>query len=74
MKTGATMAKRPAKKPDANEIVVKALKMRREYAEWLERVAEADRSTVAALIDRALTHYASSKLQFTEPPPRRTPS
>jgi hypothetical protein len=63
-----------AKRPDADEIVTKALKMRREHTEWLARVAEADRSTVAAVIDRALAHYASTRLQFAEHPPRRTPS
>jgi hypothetical protein len=43
-----------------------------EWADWLERLAEAHRTTVAGLVDRALTEWAESR-GFAEKPPKRTP-
>jgi hypothetical protein len=65
------MAKKPAHKPNLDEMTTRALKMRREYADWLERFASFERVTLAALIDRALSSHA----QHTgfEQPPQRTP-
>ena len=40
------------------------------YAEWAQRVAQANRSTVAGLVDQALVAYAR-QIGFTEPPPDR---
>jgi hypothetical protein len=41
-----------------------------EYAEWVERLAARNRSTVAGLVDQALAKFARD-IGFTEPPPER---
>jgi hypothetical protein len=66
------MTKRPTQKPDPDERVTKALKMGREYADWLERLAAHDERTVASLIARAVARYAA-EIGFKEAPPERTP-
>jgi hypothetical protein len=69
---GATMA-RPKKskgKPDPDEMTTRAFRMRQEYAEWLKRLASYDRSSVASLLDRAVTHYGKS-IGFSEEAPER---
>jgi hypothetical protein len=66
------MAKKPAsKKPNPNEMVTRALRMRQEYADWLDRFAAKERVNLASLFDRALaTHAAHAGF---EPPPERVP-
>jgi hypothetical protein len=66
------MARRPIRKPDSEGIVTKALKVQREYAEWLERLASHDRRSVASLLDNAVSRDAA-QIGFTEAPPERTP-
>lgn len=58
-------------KPDPNQMVTRALKMRQEYAEWLERFASHERVSLAALIDRAL--FTHSQQAGFEAPPERVP-
>jgi hypothetical protein len=68
-----TMAKKQVKaktKAPATEGTSRAFRMSREYADWLERLASKDRSTVAGLMDRAIAHYARH-IDFTETPPER---
>ena len=43
-----------------------------DWADWLERLAEAHRTTVAGLVDRALSEWAEAR-GFPEKPPKRTP-
>lgn len=73
MTSGAVMAKRSTAKgktnPDA--MVTRALKMRQEYASWLERFADRERVTLASLIDRALAAHARDT--GFDPAPERTP-
>jgi len=65
------MAKKQAKsKAAAVEGTTRAMRMSKQYADWLESLAAHDRSTIAALFDRALTHYAKH-IGFTEAPPER---
>jgi hypothetical protein len=66
------MAKKKAGKPDPDEMVTRAIRMRQEYAAWLDRLASADRSTIAGVIDRALASYAKA-IAFKDDPPERTP-
>jgi hypothetical protein len=40
------------------------------FADWLNRVARFDRTSAAALIDRAVTRYAR-EIGFSEEPPKR---
>lgn len=72
MNAGATMArtKRPKGKPDPDEMTTRAFRMRQEYAEWLERLAAFDRSSISSLLDRAVTHYGKA-IGFTEEAPER---
>ncbi len=42
------------------------------WAEWLERFAKHQRTTVASLIDRSLAKQAEAE-GFDEPPPERVP-
>lgn len=48
------------------------IKASTEWAEWLERLARHQRTTVASLIDRALAEHARS-VQFEDQPPERIP-
>lgn len=43
-----------------------------EYAQWLDGLAKHDRSTLAAVIDRALAVYAA-QIGYTKPAPERVP-
>jgi hypothetical protein len=65
------MAKKPPakKKPGADEMVTRAIRMRQEYADWLERFAMKERVTLAALFDRALVTHAQ-ECGFQDPPER----
>jgi hypothetical protein len=45
------------------------LRTTQEYAAWVEGLAEANRTTVSALIDQVLAEYASRKRH--DPPPKR---
>jgi hypothetical protein len=67
------MAKKAAgaAKTDPDQMVTRALKMRQEYADWLERFATKERVNLASLIDRALSSHAQ-QVGF-EVPPERTP-
>jgi hypothetical protein len=65
------MAKKAAarKKPGPGEMVTRALKMRQEYADWLEGFAAKERVNLASLIDRALVTHAE-RAGFRAPPDR----
>ena len=71
MSLGATMAKKPParKKPDPNEMVTRAIRMRQEYADWLDQFATKERVTLASLFDRALATHAE-QAGFRAPPER----
>jgi hypothetical protein len=71
MNAGAIMAKtkKPASKPNVDEMTTRALKMRREYAEWLESFSTFNRTTLAGLFDQALAEYAQRR-GFKNPPER----
>ena len=75
MTGGATMAKakKPAGKAKANPdlMVPRTLKVRQEYAGWLDRFAARERVTLASLFDRALASHAR-EVGF-ELPPERVP-
>lgn len=71
MAAGAIMAKKRPSKPKPDEMVTRALKMRQEYADWLEELSSVNRSTISGLIDQALAEYAQRK--GFRPPPERTP-
>src|SRR4051794_28517345 len=70
---GAAMVKKPKAKakgqPDPGVMTTRALKMRQEYADWMERFASHERVTLASLIDRALASHAE-RAGFDEPPSR----
>jgi hypothetical protein len=66
-----TMAKAKKKKPAGPEMLAKGLRMTREYADWLDRLASKERMTIATLIDRAVAEYAA-RAGF-EAPPERVP-
>jgi hypothetical protein len=75
MTGGATMAKakkgaaKAKAKPNPDEMVTRALKMRQEYADWLERFATMERVSLASLFDRALATHAE-RAGFEAPPER----
>ena len=73
MSTGTLMArttkKAPAKAADFKTIGVRSSP---EWSDWVERLAKAHRTTVAGVIDRALTEWALDK-GFDEHPPERVP-
>jgi hypothetical protein len=57
-------------KPDPNAMTTRAIRMRQEYADWLEQLASFDRSTIAGLIDRALANYGKT-IGFEKGAPER---
>jgi hypothetical protein len=64
-------ARGPRKSRDAlPRPIVLAVKGRREWKEWVDRLAAHDRSSVNELIDRALARYARW-IGFEEVPPER---
>ena len=69
--TGAKGSKPKGGVKGAKDRPYKAIAFRvyQAYAEWLEDCAARDRSTVAALLDRAVTAYAKDQ-GWPEPPPR----
>jgi predicted DNA-binding ribbon-helix-helix protein len=71
MARGTTMAKpkRTKAKADPDGMVTRAVRMRQEYADWLERFAKEERVNLASLIDRALSSHAE-KSGFDSPPER----
>jgi len=64
-----TMAKKAARKPNPDQMTTRALKMRLEYADWLEQLTKINRTTLAGLFDQALSDFALKK-GFREPPER----
>jgi hypothetical protein len=70
----ATMARTKSAaspKPPASLKTI-GMKASPEWAAWLEMVATRNRTSVAALVDQAVTAYAR-ELGVSEPPPERTP-
>jgi hypothetical protein len=69
---GMLMARPKAKgyDPADRPPIAVTLRGRPEWKEWVERLAKADRSSVAGMIDRAMTFYAKS-IGFTEKAPER---
>jgi hypothetical protein len=65
-----TKAARPKGKPDPDAMTTRALRMRQEYADWVDELARFDRSSVSALIDRALAHYGKA-IGFEQEAPSR---
>ena len=57
--------------PDPNEMVTRALRMRHEYADWLDRFASRECRTVSSMIAWALAK--SAEQAGFEPPPDRVP-
>jgi len=53
------------------DVIVKVIKMRQEYADWLDRFATMERVSLASLFDRALSTHAA-RTGF-EAPPERVP-
>ena len=67
-----TRAKKKVGRPRMPErdLAPQAIRMTREYADWLARLAAFDRRTIAGMIDQAVAMYARD-IGFTEPPPPR---
>lgn len=63
--------KRKAPKADASPKTI-GIRATPEWAEWLENVARHYRTTVAGVIDRALTEWTSAN-GYPDAPPERTP-
>jgi hypothetical protein len=70
MSTGLMAAKKT--KGQATEPAARTIAFRSSgrYAEWVERLAAHNRSTVAGLMDQALAKFAR-EIGFTEAPPER---
>jgi hypothetical protein len=74
---GATTMARPKKTRAARPKVSartsmtnRALRMTQEYADWLERFAASERTTVSGILDRAAAELAKRVGYPEEPPPR----
>jgi hypothetical protein len=72
----ATMAKAKkghagarVRRPEPGPLVTRALKMTQEYADWLDKFASMERTSLAALFDRALASHAQRE-NFQQPPAR----
>ena len=63
-------SKGPGKPVDKNKPIIATLRGSDEFRAFLERAAKADRSTVAAFLERAAVRYAR-ELGMTEEPPDR---
>jgi hypothetical protein len=79
MSGGTTVAKKKSdqrspknKERQAPGFTTKAIRMSDGYAEWIERAAKADRTTVAGFLDRAAADRAKA-IGFDEAPPERIP-
>ena len=68
----AQMAKPKRKTESAKDPKTIGFRVTGEYAEWVDRLATKNRSTVAGLIDQSLARFAK-EIGFTEEPPERTP-
>lgn len=55
--------------PDRTGMVTKVIRVRREYADWLDCFASHQRANPAILIDRAVAEYAE-RVGFDPAPPR----
>jgi hypothetical protein len=62
---------RPPKSRDEGARTI-GFRVTESYAKWLEDVAEANRSTIAGLLDQAVASYAEA-IGFKKAPPRRVP-
>jgi hypothetical protein len=63
---------RPRKKaavPDSPKATTRGLRMKEEYAKWIDEFAASERMGVATLIDRAVAAYAK-QAGFRNPPDR----
>lgn len=58
------------KRDDALDPRTVAMRTSGEYAAWVDRLAEKNRTTVAGLLDQALAAFAK-QIGFDEEPPRR---
>jgi hypothetical protein len=56
--------------PDTRAIIV-TLKGNPEFRDWLNRLADFDRSTAVQVAEKGMVCYAN-KVGFTEPAPKRT--
>ena len=63
--TGGGQKGKPAPAPKTLGVRVSA-----EYSDWVERLAKANRTTIAGLIDQALAGHAE-RIGFEEAPPER---
>jgi hypothetical protein len=74
VKTEAAVMARPKSKQGKPAAPLRTLgiKASAEWADWLERFAKHQRTTVASLIDRSLAKQADVE-GFDEPPPERVP-
>jgi hypothetical protein len=73
----ATGAKPPAKGPASGpeswtrKPLIANFRGSAEFKAWLQRLAVADRQSVAGVIERALVHYARDVVKFKEEAPER---
>jgi hypothetical protein len=74
--SGAAVAKKktkpeaPPPEPDPRQIVI-SIKGSADFRDWLNRLADHERVTSVAVIERALVEYAANH-GFAEPAPKRT--
>jgi hypothetical protein len=62
-------AKKKPAKADPDEIVILSIKCRREWRDWANKTAEAERASVATLVDQLLAERARER-GLPGPPPR----
>lgn len=71
---GTAVMEKPKRgpKPKATVLPQKTIAFRvsGEYGQWLERLAEHNRTTVAGLMDQAIAAYGK-QIEFSESPPKR---
>jgi hypothetical protein len=68
-KRGAGDSPRKSPDPEPREVLF-SVKGRKSWLEWVDRLADFDRSNRVELIDRALARYAR-EIGFDEQPPER---
>lgn len=65
----ATVAKKKPAKADPDDIVILSIKCRREWREWANRIADAERAPLSTLIDQLLAERARER-GLPDPPSR----
>lgn len=57
----AVATKKKSAKPDPDEIVILSIKCRREWRDWANSTAAAERASVATLVDQLLAERARER-------------